>query len=166
MSEVSIRPAVASDATEITRIFLSSFRQFVQGVTLAHSDEQVSEWIPNGLLKTQDVRVAVRDGAVVGMMALTTHDGMGWINQLYLDPRVVGQGIGKQFVELAKATLGAPIRLYTFQVNAKARRFYMRNGFHEIAYGDGSENDEKSPDVLLEWGGESMSIGDTETRQA
>lgn len=167
MFEVSFRPAVAADAAAVTRIFLTSFKHFIPTVTLAHSDEDVSEWIPNVLLKTADVRVAERDGEIVGMMAMARHDNSGWINQLYLDPSVVRRGIGTQFVEQAKVTLGAPIRLYAFQVNTNACRFYERNGFQAITFGDGSGNQEKSPDVLYEWSGDPQTAGTSaeETRQ-
>ncbi|HEY0074631.1 MAG TPA: GNAT family N-acetyltransferase, partial [Abditibacteriaceae bacterium] len=78
---------------------------------------------------------------------------IGWIEQLYLHPNFLRRGIGSQFVERAKAELGPPIRLYTFQENAPARHFYERHGFKAIAFGDGSENEENCPDVLYEWQG-------------
>lgn len=165
MFEVTFRPAMDADAGAIAHIFLTSFKHFIPSVTLAHSDKDVSQWIPNVLLKTQDVRVAELDGKIVGMMAMKQHDGIGWINQLYLDPSVVRQGIGTQFLSLAKATLGAPIRLYAFQANTNARHFYEHHGFKAIAFGDGSGNEEKSPDVLYEWDGQNTSAGEMETRQ-
>jgi ribosomal protein S18 acetylase RimI-like enzyme len=64
---------------------------------------------------------------------------------------VVGQGIGSQLVALAKRTLKPPMRLYCFQENARALRFYERHGFRAIRYGDGRGNEERCPDVLLEW---------------
>ena len=43
-----------------------------------------------------------------------------------------------------------PIRLYTFQTNAGARRFYERYGFRAIRFTDGRANEEHCPDVLYE----------------
>jgi ribosomal protein S18 acetylase RimI-like enzyme len=60
-------------------------------------------------------------------------------------------GLGTILLEQAKLTLSAPIRLYTFQENVDARRFYTRHGFKEIELTDGALNEEKVPDVLLEW---------------
>jgi hypothetical protein len=37
--------------------------------------------------------------------------------------------------------------LYTFKRNAGARRFYERNGFVAMAFGDGSGNEAHEPDV-------------------
>jgi len=103
------------------------------------------------VLTSADVRVALADDAIVGMMALTRNEIAGWIDHLYLLPCAVGKGIGTQFIKIAKTTLGSPIRLYTFQANDGARRFYERHGFHAIEFGDGSGNEEKCSDVLYEW---------------
>jgi len=74
-----------------------------------------------------------------------------WIDQLYLLPAWVGHGIGTKLLELARAELPPPIRLYTFQANERARRFYESRGFQAIAFGDGAGNEERCPDVLYEW---------------
>jgi ribosomal protein S18 acetylase RimI-like enzyme len=63
----------------------------------------------------------------------------------------VGQGIGKLLLEGALAHLQLPVRLYTFQANTGARRFYERHGFVAIEFSDGQGNEEKCPDVLYEW---------------
>ena len=107
------------------------------------------------------------DGVIVGMMALTRDEQGGWIDWLYLHPGWTGRGIGSQFVELAKAQLvneqnkaaESSIRLYTFQENSGGRRFYERHGFKAIAFGDGSANEEGTPDVLYEWRPEDQSEG-------
>jgi hypothetical protein len=46
--------------------------------------------------------------------------------------------------------LARPVRLYTFQPNEHARRFYERKGFAPIEFSDGSTNEERCPDVLYE----------------
>jgi hypothetical protein len=74
-----------------------------------------------------------------------------WVDQLYLLPALVGRGIGTRLLELARSTLVPPIRLYTFQCNQPARIFYERRGFEAIAFGDGSGNEERCPDILYEW---------------
>jgi putative acetyltransferase len=43
------------------------------------------------------------------------------------------------------------VRLWTFQVNARSRAFYRRQGFVEALFTDGAANEEKQPDVMLEW---------------
>jgi len=43
------------------------------------------------------------------------------------------------------------LTLDTFQVNARARRFYERNGFRIDALGDGTSNEAGQPDVRYVW---------------
>ena len=70
--------------------------------------------------------------------------------QLYLLPSHVRRDIGSRLLAHAMESTSLPIRLYTFQENARARRFYERHGFVPIAFGDGSANEERRPDVLYE----------------
>ena len=52
----------------------------------------------------------------------------------------------------AKARAGGEgLELWTFQVNARARRFYERNDFVEAELTDGSGNEEREPDVRYVW---------------
>ena len=149
-----MRPATGSDAEQVASVYLASRRAFLAFAPLAHADDDVRDWVANLLIPAGGVSVAAvqgSNGAVVGMMAVSRQGSVAWIDQLYLLPSAVGHGIGARFIELAKEALGTPIRLYTFQENAGARRFYERNGFRPIALSDGSSNEERCPDVLYEW---------------
>ena len=148
---IAYRPAALTDADAIADVYLESRKTFLPFAPLAHSDDEVRAWVRDHLLAAADVRVAVRGEDVVGLLALTRADGSGWIDHLYLHPGAVGLGIGSALVAQAKETLGPPIRLYTFQANDGARRFYERHGFRAIAFGDGSSNEERCPDVLYAW---------------
>ena len=153
-TDVTIRPATHMDAEQVASVLLASRKAFVAFAPLAHADDDVRRWIANVLIPAGGVTVAVTDDShagVVGMMAVSQHDGVGWIDQLYLHPSSVGRGIGSRFIRSAKESLGSPIRLYTFQENAGARRFYERHGFRATAFSDGADNEEHSPDVLYEW---------------
>jgi GNAT superfamily N-acetyltransferase len=110
----------------------------------------VRAWVQQHLLPTGDVTVATLDGIVVGVVAVSRGDGYGWIDQMYVHPSLVGQGIGTRLLDHAMAVLPRPIRLYTFQPNLGARRFYERHGFQAVAFSDGRDNEEHCPDVLYE----------------
>lgn len=148
------RPATDTDAEQVASVLLASRNAFVAFAPLAHADDDVRAWVANVLIPRGGVSVAVARSShegVVGMMAVARQDGVGWIDQLYLHTSVVGRGIGTRFIALAIESLGSPVRLYTFQENAGARRFYERHGFRAIAFSDGSDNEEQCPDVLYEW---------------
>ena len=147
MNEVSLRRARPDDADAIADVFLASFAATYQ-FRLAHSDDEVRQWIPEVLLPTEEVWVATGpDEAVLAMMALSSD----MVGQLYVAPGWTGRGIGSRLIELAKSRRPGGLDLYTFQVNAGARRFYERHGFVEVWRGDGSDNEEGQPDLRYAW---------------
>lgn len=72
------------------------------------------------------------------------------IQGLYLAPKARRHGIGKSMIDYAKAR-SDKLKLWTFQANTNARRFYAREGFAEVRMTDGAGNDDKLPDVRLVW---------------
>lgn len=72
------------------------------------------------------------------------------IHALYVAKAARGQGVGKALLAHAKSATPA-LRLYTFAANTDAQRFYLREGFTEIARTDGAGNDEHLPDIRYEW---------------
>jgi GNAT superfamily N-acetyltransferase len=147
---LDLRPTIANDAEAISEVFLRSRKELVACAPLVHPDDDVRRWIRQRLIPAGGVTVAVVDEQVIGFLATSTKD-CSWIDHLYLHPVWVGRGIGTRLLEHARRELSPPIRLYTFQCNESARRFYERRGFQAIAFGDGSGNEEQCPDVLYEW---------------
>jgi len=146
-SGIRVRPATALDSAEIADVYLESFHA-TYAFPLAHTDDEVRSWIRDGLVAARRAWVAVDvDGAIVGLMALAPGD----LEQLYVRPDRLGQGIGRQLLEVAKARSRSGLTLFTFQVNDRARRFYERNGFVADWFGDGSANEERQPDVRYVW---------------
>ena len=116
----------------------------------AHPEPDVRDWVQDVLLPGGGVKVATLDGAVAGVLAIGNDADYRWIRQLWVAPALVGQGMGSDLLHHALAHLQPPVRLYTFQANVGARRFYERNGFTAIAFTDGRDNEERCPDVLFE----------------
>jgi GNAT superfamily N-acetyltransferase len=148
---VELRPATVADADAVADVYLRSRKELVACAPLAHSDEDVRDWIRGRLIPAGRATVAVVDGLVVGLLSVAGAADGSWIEQLYLHPAWIARGIGTRLLELARAELPPPIRLYTFQCNERARDFYERRGFRAVSFGDGSGNEEKCPDVLYEW---------------
>jgi GNAT superfamily N-acetyltransferase len=89
---------------------------------------------------------AFAGGAMTGLIAFRE----GWIEQLYVLPDAQGQGVGTSLLKLARDAFD-DLRLWTFQRNANARRFYEARGFALVRETDGSDNEEKEPDALYRW---------------
>ncbi|TLY99224.1 MAG: GNAT family N-acetyltransferase, partial [Gammaproteobacteria bacterium] len=119
----------------------------------AHSEAEDLRWAIHSLIPSGGVTLASVEDRIVGVLAVSHSDGRSWIDQLYVEPQYCGRGIGTQLLRVALNSLRRSIRLYTFQENVRARRFYERFGFQPIAFGDGSENEEGCPDVLYEFVG-------------
>jgi ribosomal protein S18 acetylase RimI-like enzyme len=146
-----LRAARLGDAGAVADVYLRSRKELVACAPLAHSDEAVREWVRERLIPAARTTVALVQGRVVGLLAVSQDAEFGWIDQLYVLPGWVGRGIGTRLLDLARAELTPPVRLYTFQCNQLARGFYERRGFRAIAFGDGSANEERCPDILYEW---------------
>ncbi len=142
---IRLRRATADDALDVAEMFLDSFHA-TYDFPLAHTDDEVRAWVRDRLVPTMETWVAVDEERVVGMMVVAP----GHLEQLYVAPDQLGRGVGRQLLELAKERSPGGLRLWTFQVNDRARRFYERNGFvaHELTDGD---NQEGQPDVRYEW---------------
>jgi GNAT superfamily N-acetyltransferase len=148
---VAFRAATAEDADAVADVYLRSRKELVACAPLAHSDEEVRDWIRHRLVPAGRTTVAVAGDSVIGMLAVSTGTDGSWIDQLYLLPGWIGRGVGRRLLALALRELPLPVRLYTFQCNERARRFYEGRGFAAIAFGGGSGNEEGCPDILYEW---------------
>ena len=114
-----------------------------------HSPEEDRVFFRDHVFARCAVWVAVEAEAIVGFCAVRR----GWIDHLYVERTRHGQGIGQALLARALAAR-RHVRLWTFTVNARSRRFYALQGFREIRFTDGADNEEKEPDVLLEWWGD------------
>ena len=147
--ELITRPATVADIGGVTEVFLRARKELMPFAPLAHSDLAVCRWVADWLIPGGGVTVATdAKGLIVGMAAISTVDGVLWLDQLYVMPSRVGQGVGAQLLDEVTANARLPIHLHCFAENRRARAFYERHGFVAIAFGDGSDNDEGCPDVV------------------
>lgn len=148
---ILLRPAVAEDAGRVASILIDTRAAFMPYAPSAHTEAEVRAWVATRLVPSAGVIVAERAGEVAAAMATERSETCSWITQMAVDPPLVGQGLGSVLLEHALKTLALPIRLYTFQANGGARRFYERHGFIALVFTDGRANEERCPDVLYEY---------------
>lgn len=114
----------------------------------AHDAEEVGESLRERLLGEAELWLAeVARGTLVGMLVLEGE----WLDQLYVDDPSTGRGVGTRLVALAKRERPEGLRLWTFESNARAHRFYERHGFVLVKRTDGRGNEERAPDRLYAW---------------
>ncbi|AYV25136.1 putative N-acetyltransferase YjaB [Streptomyces sp. ADI95-16] len=146
-NDVVLRRASDSDARAAADVWLRSFATALPTVRCAHDEAEVHDWFARVLVPRYETWVADTGSTVVGLLVL---DGKE-LKQLYLDPAWRGRGLGDRFMSLAEQRKPDGLTLWTFQVNAAARRFYERHGFVEVERSDGLRNDEREPDVRCVW---------------
>jgi ribosomal protein S18 acetylase RimI-like enzyme len=143
---VSLRPATSDDAPAMARILWDCFEVSLPFLPQLHTPEAHVAFMREQLLPQHSVWVAEEDSGVVGYIAFRE----GHIQHLFIHPGAQGRGIGPRL--LAKALEdGRPKELWTFQQNARARRFYEARGFRAVEFTDGEGNEEKTPDVRYLW---------------
>jgi GNAT superfamily N-acetyltransferase len=92
------------------------------------------------------VRVADVEGRMAGFIARDEEE----ICSLYVTREMRGSGIGSILLKGAKKCSNR-LTLWVFQENMPARAFYERAGFEPVRETQGAANDERLPDVFLEW---------------
>lgn len=156
-----IRPASPQDAEPIAALYLAARRIHLAYAPLAHTEAEVRRWVAEILLPAGRTWVVTETPTAPALGFLSdsleeAEEGGAWIDHLYLGPDHMGRGLGTRLLVHALARLPRPLRLYTFEANAGAQRFYERHGFVLRARGDGSGNEEGCPDLLMELRGQGL----------
>ncbi len=133
-------------ATAAVKMWRES-KQKALGIPELHSFDDHLLFLQETLVKTNSVYLAIeRDRKLlVGLLAT---DGE-FINQLYVHVDFQRKGVGSKLLHIAKEKSDGHVRLYTFERNHGARRFYEKHGFELLSRG--KNNEEGLPDLLYEW---------------
>jgi GNAT superfamily N-acetyltransferase len=149
-----VRCAEPADAPAVAELLQASRAAHLPYLPQVHTAEETRAWVGQVLLPGGGVRVAKQGGRLRAVVAHAVDNGVGWIEQLYAEPGWTGRGLGEALLAAALADLDAAgadtVRLWCFQANTGARRFYERHGFVAVEFTDGSGNEEGVPDVLYE----------------
>jgi GNAT superfamily N-acetyltransferase len=142
-----VRRARLQEADEIAALWLRSRSASIPHIPApVHTDDEVRAFFEHVVLPEREVWVGDDGDAVVAVLALKDD----WVDQLYVEPARTGQGIGQQLIAQAKQRRPRGLRLWTFEANLGARRFYERHGFVIVGSTPGA-NEEGAPDVCYEW---------------
>ena len=146
-----LRRARPEDADELAVILRTAMRGAMPSLPELHTPDDDRRFLREAVLPNEEVWVAEIDGLPVGFAALGSRDGDDYLQHLYVAPEFQGGGLGTALIERAKARRPTGFRLWVFQENSGARRFYERHGLHIVELTDGSGNEEREPDALYEW---------------
>jgi GNAT superfamily N-acetyltransferase len=141
-----VAPARALDAGSIGHILSVAQGEIPWLPTVHSAAEDIRH--AGDMIDAGWVRVAKSGDRVVGFIARDDRE----IHALYVLPEAQKRGVGTTLLRDAQK-ICAELRLWSYQANASAARFYGRRGFVEVARTDGSDNDVGLPDILFEWTG-------------
>jgi len=144
---VAFRRASVADAAEVATVYIASRRGAAAYLPTVHSDAEIRAWVVDYMVPKRETWVAEDTGRIVAVLVLDGDE----VDQFYVAPAEQRRGVGDAMLAHAKQLRPAGLRLYTFQRNAPARRFYEARGFVAKEFNDGSRNEEREPDVLYEW---------------
>ena len=144
---ISIRRAVATDAVETAAMFSAALKS-MDFFPKLHTEEEDLAFV-RGFIESAETWVATEGARIVGLASIRSD----WLDHLYVDPELQNRGIGSALLARVKAQCPKGFKLWTFQANDGARRFYERHGCKAMRFTDGSGNEEKLPDVMYAWAG-------------
>jgi putative acetyltransferase len=147
MDDLLMRLGRRGDAEAMADAHLDSRREGMPWLPVLHSREDAIGYFAGQVLLREEVLVAEVNQLVVGFIALEGD----YVDHLYVAPAFQGRGIGAKLLAMAKELRPDGLKLWTFQRNAGARRFYEARGFIASEFTDGSRNEEREPDVLYTW---------------
>jgi GNAT superfamily N-acetyltransferase len=145
--EAILRPVRPTDAPEVAEVFLAARAEAMAYLPDLHTEAETRAWIRDVVLPGYEVVVAEVEGRVTGFAALDA-DMLG---HLYVHADLQGQGLGSALLARAQELRPNGFRLWVFQRNTRARRFYEQRGLRLVELTDGAGNEEREPDALYEW---------------
>jgi len=152
MSDLVLRPMDEAEAVPAVQIHLAARAEATRRETMppsVHPPEDGPRWFSTEVVGHRDIWVADDGGVLVGLLVLD----VAFLDQLYVLPERQGEGIGTALLELAMALRPGGFELWVFEVNTPAIRLYERFGMTVVERGDGSGNEEGSPDLRYAWPG-------------
>jgi GNAT superfamily N-acetyltransferase len=126
-------------------------RDAMPSLSELHTPADDRRFLREVVLPNEEVWVADIDGRPVGFASLGTRTGDDYLQHIYVAPEHQGRGIGTQLMDRAKERRPGGFRLWVFQKNEGARRFYEKCGMGLVELTDGTGNEEREPDALYEW---------------
>jgi GNAT superfamily N-acetyltransferase len=128
-------------------VYIASRRGAAAYLPTVGTDAEIRAFVIHQMVPERETWVAEDGDRIVAVLAL--HDDE--VDQFYVAPGEQRRGIGDAMLAHAKRLRPAGLRLWAFQRNAPARRFYEARGFIAKKFTDGATNMEREADVLYQW---------------
>ena len=127
---MQIRSAQPGEYEDVAAIWYASARQMDGGAPPLDSPDSLVDRIMGSLAKGWDLKVAIVDGRIAGLLATIPNDHV--LDQLFVTPEAQCKGIGSALLNEAKRQLPEGFTLHTPVTNIAGQRFYERHGLRVL----------------------------------
>ncbi len=142
-----IRTATVKDVPSIAAINRAARTSAMPWLPVLHTFDGDLKFFERIVLDPVEVVDVVEiDDQVVGFMSV----GGDWLEQLYIHPDHQRHCLGTAFIKRAQSGAKA-LQLWVFEQNTAAQNFYAVQGFEVAERTDGSNNEERCPDLRMTW---------------
>jgi putative acetyltransferase len=121
-----LRPYTAADEDAAIALWRETWQRAYPSIDFAARESWWRERWRSELVRNANIVVAEQDGALTGFVTI---DAEGYLDQLVVAPEQWGTALGTALVDEAKRLSPDGITLLVNTDNARAIRFYRRNGF-------------------------------------
>src|SRR5262245_10296937 len=147
----NVRRATAADARACADIQIAAMRDAMPWLPDLHTDDETRAWMRGVVFAAREVWVAEEGGRVAAFVAVEGD----LVGNLYVAPAMQRRGLGSALLDVVQRERPRGFRLWVFQRNAGARAFYEARGLVLVETTDGRANEEREPDALYAWAGDS-----------
>jgi putative acetyltransferase len=141
-----IRRARPEDAEAVVRIFRESRAEAMPWLPVLHTpEEDIGHFARQ--FEAEVAYVFEVDERVVGFAVVKGDE----LDALYVAPEAQRRGVGSALFTKTQEERPDGFEFWVFRDNERARSFYEAHGARVIGATDGSENEERTPDVRYEW---------------
>jgi putative acetyltransferase len=147
-SAFQLRPYRAEDEDAAIALWLETWQRAYPAIDFAARVPWWRERWHNELVPNAAVIVAEQTGALAGFVTI---DATGYLDQLVVAPDHWGSKLANALVNEAKRRSPAGVTLLVNKDNARAIRFYERNGF--VHAGEDVNPTSGRPVLKMEWKG-------------
>ena len=141
----AIRRAEERDIAAVAKLLRAVRHATLPSLPELHTPEEDLRFFRNTVFTQCEIFVAEAT-QIDGFIAFRVR----FIDHLYVRPEHQRAGLGTALLKQATDSYDA-LRLWVFQRNTGAIAFYRAHDFREVERSDGSRNEERQPDVLMEW---------------
>jgi putative acetyltransferase len=144
--EFQLRPYCADDEDATIALWLETWQQAYPSIDFAARVNWWRERWRDELVPNAAIMVAEKDSALIGFVTI---DASGYLDQLVVAPDRWGSPLATMLIDEAKRRSPRGITLKVNADNARAIRFYERNGF--VHAGEDVNPTSGRPVLRMEW---------------